>query len=216
MVFTPIDRKTWKRENTYEHFVKNVPCTFSMNVNIDITHFLLELKSHDLKLFPSFLYALSSIVNRHEEFRMAYDKNGNLGYYDISHPSYAVFHEETECFSTLSTEYDENFHAFYEKSQEDTGECRKNGYPSPCEMENIFHVSCIPWVNFTGFNLNLQKGYEYLSPIFTIGKFSQDRDKILLPLALQVNHAVCDAFHAARFINELQEWVENFSHDNSY
>ena len=40
MKFIPVDRKTWKRESTYLRFTKQVPCTFDMTVNLDITKFL--------------------------------------------------------------------------------------------------------------------------------------------------------------------------------
>ena len=42
-------------------------------------------------------------------------------------------------------------------------EVAKTGMP-----ENVFPVSMIPWTSFEGFNLNLQKGYDYLLPVFTI------------------------------------------------
>ncbi len=32
-----------------------------------------------------------------------------------------------------------------------------------------------------------------------------ENGKYLLPLAIQVHHAVCDGFHVCRFVNELQE-----------
>lgn len=63
----------------------------------------------------------------------------------------------------------------------------------------------IPWTTFEGFNLNLQKGYEYLLPIFTMGKYYEENNRYWLPLAVQVHHGVCDGFHVCRFINELQE-----------
>ena len=62
----------------------------------------------------------------------------------------------------------------------------------------------ITWVSFNGFNLNLQKGYDYLLPIFTFGKFYKENDIYWLPLSIQVHHAVCDGFHTCRLINELQ------------
>ena len=58
--------------------------------------------------------------------------------------------------------------------------------------------------------MNLPKGEKYLLPIFTVGKFYEQSNRILLPLAVQVHHAVCDGFHTSRFINELQELVNNF------
>ena len=66
----------------------------------------------------------------------------------------------------------------------------------------------IPWASFTAFNLNLQKGYDYLPPIFTMGKLSQRGDRWLLPLAAQVHHSVCDGFHLSRFLSELQQELD--------
>ena len=34
--------------------------------------------------------------------------------------------------------------------------------------KNNFLVSMIPWASFEGFNLNLQKDYDFLKPIFTM------------------------------------------------
>ena len=81
----------------------------------------------------------------------------------------------------------------------------------PNAPENTFPVSMIPWSSFEGFNLNLQKGYSYLLPIFTMGRFEVVNGRCLLPLAVQVHHAICDGFHLSRFINELQEMIEQFS-----
>lgn len=56
----------------------------------------------------------------------------------------------------------------------------------PDTPENTFPVSALPWASFEGFNLNLQKGYSYLLPIFTLGKFYCESGKTMLPLAVQV------------------------------
>lgn len=73
---------------------------------------------------------------------------------------------------------------------------------------NIFPVSMISWTSFESFNLNLKYGYDYLLSIFTMGKYYIENDKYILPLAIQVNHAVCDGFHVSRFINELKNLIE--------
>ena len=75
----------------------------------------------------------------------------------------------------------------------------------PNAPENVFNVSMILWVSFDGFNLNLQKGYDYLLPIFTFGKFYKENDTYWLSLSVQIHHAGCDGFHVCRLINELQE-----------
>ena len=50
----------------------------------------------------------------------------------------------------------------------------------------------------------MQNGYDFLLPIFTMGKFYESDGKTLLPLAVQVHHAVCDGFHLCSFVNSLQ------------
>ncbi|HGH4633383.1 TPA: CatA-like O-acetyltransferase, partial [Enterobacter kobei] len=45
----------------------------------------------------------------------------------------------------------------------------------------------------------------FFAPMFTLGKYYEQEGRVLLPLAVQVHHSVCDGFHVARFFNELQE-----------
>ncbi|PXA52515.1 hypothetical protein DMB35_06105 [Acinetobacter baumannii A424] len=35
-------------------------------------------------------------------------------------------------------------------------------------------------------------------------------DKVLMPLAIQVHHAVCDGFHVGRMLNELQQYCDEW------
>ncbi len=71
---------------------------------------------------------------------------------------------------------------------------------------NSFPVSTIPWTTFTGFNLNIINEGDFLLPIITWGKyFSSEGNSVLIPISVQVHHAVCDGYHASQFINDLQE-----------
>lgn len=213
MKFNMIDIQNWNRKEYFEHYFNSVPCTYSMTVNIDITTLLATIKDHDLGLYPVMIYGISTIVNRHVEFRMAVDEQGNVGFYDELNPSYTIFHKDDETFSDLWTVYNSNFQTFhinYLSDMEQFGNV-KSMIGKPTKGNNIFTISCIPWTTFNGFNLNLEKGYSYLLPIFTIGKYFFENDKTLMPLSIQIHHAVCDGFHVARFVNELQEWGNTFS-----
>ncbi len=82
--------------------------------------------------------------------------------------------------------------------------------PKLNESANTFPISCIPWVSFTGFNLNIQDDGTYLTPIFTFGKYFEQNNKTFIPISIQVHHAVCDGYHTSRFINEVQELASDF------
>ncbi len=211
-MFKPIDRAVWKREDYFNHYFHEVPCSYSMTVNLDVTQLKWTLKAEGLSFAAAMIYLLTRQVNRHEEFRTAVDAEGQLGVFDAMHPSYAVFHEETETFSTLWTTYHADFRVFHENYHSDMlryGE-REGLVPQPDMPDNVFNISNIPWTSFTGFNLNLPKGATYLLPIFTLGRYFCQGEQTLLPLAVQVHHAVCDGFHVCRFINELQETADRF------
>ncbi len=215
MIFNKIERPNWDRDKVFEDYTSTIPCTYSMTVNVDITIFLKQIKDNKLSFIPCILHGISKIVNKHKEFRMDIDNDGDIGYYDTSNPCFTIFHEEKECFSNVWTQYDEDMEKFVNNYNDDILKYKNNAENSkPIQNKNLFNVSVIPWVSFTGFNLNLQKGYEYFPPIFTIGKYFNDVDKVLLPLSIQVHHAVCDGFHLARFINELQEHLNSFNIKN--
>lgn len=206
MEFKRIDLDSWNRKEYFQHYFTSVPCTYSITVKLDITRIIMSGQ----KLYPTMLYGLSKMVNRHEEFRTNLDKDGHLGVYNQLSPCYTIFHKDTETFSNLWTEYSENYERFccaYYKDKELYGSIPMMNAKTPVP-ENTFTVSMIPWESFDSFHLHLQKGYDYLLPIFTMGKYIEEKGRFILPLAIQVHHAVCDGFHVCRFIQELREWIE--------
>ncbi|ACA46359.1 type A chloramphenicol O-acetyltransferase [Clostridium botulinum] len=206
MNFRIINKKDWDRKEYFEHYFSEVSCTYSMTVKLDIT----KIKNSNQKLYPTILYFITKVVNKHNEFRTSFNMNGQLGVFEEMIPCYTVFHKDTETFSNIWTEYSENYDIFcksYEKDMQMFSSV-KGLIAKPDIPANNFPVSMVPWTSFDGFNLNLQKGYEYLLPIFTIGKYYKENGRYLLPLAIQVHHAVCDGFHVCRFVNELQELIK--------
>lgn len=205
MNFSIINKDDWVRKEYFDHYFSGVPCTYSMTVKLNIS----KIKNSNRKLYPTMLYFITKVVNSHSEFRTSFNVNGELGIYDEMLPCYTIFHKDTETFSDIWTEYSENYADFcksYEKDMEMFSSVKRM-IAKPEVPENNFPVSMIPWTSFDGFNLNLQKGYDYLLPIFTIGKYYEENGRYILPLAIQVHHAVCDGFHLCRFINELQELI---------
>lgn len=206
MHFKHIDVTKWNRREYYEHYLHNIPCTYSMTLNLDLTALLTELKQRKLKLYPTMIFLLAKTVNKHDEFRTSIDENGQVGIFDKLHPSYTVLHKEGGTFTNIWTEYSPIFTEFYEKYVDDVNQysATKSFMGKPKIPVNVFNISSIPWVSFTGFNLNLPKTTEYLLPIFTMGKYFTQNGKIELPIAIQAHHAVCDGLHLARFIQDLQ------------
>lgn len=160
MSFRIIDKEHWKRKEYFEHFYSSSPCTYSMTVKIDIT----KIKQSKVRLYPAMLYCITKVVNNHEEFRTAFDVNGQLGVFEDMLPYYTIFHDDTKTFSNIWTKYSDKYEVFceaYERDIEMFGFI-KDIDAKPDIPGNSFTVSMIPWGGFEGFNLNIQKGYNYL------------------------------------------------------
>ena len=55
MQFEKIDRSCWTRNEYFEHYFTNVPCTYSMTVKMNIT----PIKKKGIKLYPAMLYYIA-------------------------------------------------------------------------------------------------------------------------------------------------------------
>lgn len=165
MGFNVIDLENWDRKEYFNHYFNDTPCTYSMTAKLDIT----EIKNKKMRIYPAMLYYITTAVNKFPQFRMAI-KNGKLGMFDDMTPYYTVFHKDTETFSSIWTAYSENYDNFlasYEKDIAEFGDVHKMN-AKPNVPENIYTVSMIPWTTFEGFNLNLQKDFDYLIPILLL------------------------------------------------
>lgn len=205
MGFKRIDLENWSRKEFYLHFINEVVCTYSMNVELDIT----ALQGQRLQ--PAMLWLLTSVVNEMEEFRTQLAPEGP-GIFADMHPAYTIFNGENKNFSAIWTEYSPDYGEFLRRYNADVqAYCTSTLFaPKPGKPANCFDVSMLPWVRFTGFNINVYDAGKYLLPIFTMGRVFEREGRRYLPLAMQVHHAVCDGYHAAQFVERLQQKIDAF------
>ena len=205
MAFRLIDMESWPRREFYEHFIKEVRCTYSAVVNIDIT----ALRGQ--KLYPAMIWLLTRTVNDMPEFRTSLTPEG-LGIYDDMHPMYTVFNKENKNFSGIWSWFSEDYGEFLSSYEADAAEYSRSTRYAPKEgtPPNSFNISMVPWLEFTGFNINVFDEGEFLLPVFTMGKFFERDGRRLLPLAIQVHHAVCDGYHMGLFVEKLQGYIDTF------
>ncbi len=217
MNFHAIDRAGWAREEYYQHYTRDVPCTYSVTAQLDVTNLLRGVRTAGMKLYPALIYMVARAVNARREFRMDV-VDGVLGSYDSVDPSYTVFHAADQTFSSIWTEYTPDFRAFHARYLADLARwgdvCKLDAKPGG--GRNFVNISSVPWLSFTGFNLNLnlKSDFDYLLPIFTFGKYAEEGERTHLPLAVQAHHAVADGFHTARLISDMQAWADAFAPEN--
>ncbi len=206
-MFNKIDIDKWDRKENYNWFTTKNRCKINMTMNVDVTKLVKVIKERKIRCYPTFTYITSKIINRNNEFKMSYNKEGDLGYYDLVHPRYPIFHEVDKKISILWTEYADDFQTFYSRFIEDIEKYGEKRSMSAKGMfpENCFDMSSLPWSSFTSFDCYPTKDVVWLPPFVMVGKFFKHGENTLLPVSLSVHHAVCDGYHASNFFNEFEK-----------
>ena len=215
MGFKVIDYENWPRKPYFEYYKKFIDCQHNVTDDIDITEFMSEIKKHNLKFYLSYIYIITTVVNRHDEFKVAYDKDGNLGIWDILNPSYTIFHKDDNTFSDMWSYYNEDFKTFYENALEDMKKYSSNKGVKAREGQppNFLSISSVPWRSFKAYAINSGKTGKMLFPIITFGKYYEKDGRIYMPLSTYLDHCVVDGFHVCRLYNEIEEFGKIFKYN---
>ena len=205
MGFNVIDLNTWDRKERFNHFFNNAKCTYSITVNIDITNLYNYTKTNKLRFYPTFTWVVSKVINNYKEFKMAFDEKGRLGFFDEIGPSYSVLNNKTKVTSDLYTSFNSVFANFYMDMENNLNKYKEEANFTTKFQNNFFIVSCLPWFSYTSFNVNNEGSTPFLFPMVTWGKFFKEDNKIIMPVTIQVHHAVADGYHCSLFFSDVKE-----------
>ncbi|APM40884.1 CatA-like O-acetyltransferase [Clostridium kluyveri] len=124
-------------------------------------------------------------------------------------PSYSVLNDKTKVMGDLYTSFNTVFLNFYEDMVNALNSYKSDTNFTTQFQDNFFIVSCLPWFNYTSFNVNNEGSSSFLFPMVTWGKFFKESNKIVMPVTIQVHHAVADGYHCSLFFSNVQEISSN-------
>ena len=209
MNYTTIDLNAWSRGNLFQFYIDKMRIVMSLTVDIDVQNLKLYSKKTGIPFYPLMLWVVSKVINNHDEFKYSWDNEGNLIRWDYVSPSYTDFHSDDENFTKMVTEYSDDLTEFYGRVMADRERYKNDRAMLDNQPLNFFDVSCLPWVKYKHFDVHVFDEGKFLAPVVTWGKYEQTEDKLLMPLTMNIHHAVADGFHLSRFFNEVQELVDS-------
>ena len=201
---TVVELDTWERGPVFRHFIDDLRCVMSLTVDLEISRFLSGSRPvasastrHDLGGVPG-VNALRSSYG--------WDSQGRLVLWDRIEPYYAHFHPDRETFAKLVTPFSSDLETFHRRFLEDrTRYAALDHFDLTDVPPNTFDVSCLPWVRYRSFDMHIFDSGTYLAPVVTWGKYEREGARTVLPVSLNIHHAVADGFHLSRFFLELQD-----------
>ncbi len=207
MSFEKIDMEKWPRRDHYRYYTDDIKTAYQVNVLLDVTDLRKRCHKKNIRFYPAMIYAIMWGINNNENFRMAVDDEGELGVYDVCHPSYTIFHEDDKTFSDIWTEWNEDFSVFYEAVVNDMEMYKdvKGVKAKPDRPDAFTPVSCVPWIRFTGIGHDTPGPRRMYFPVITFGQYYKEKKHWLLPFGLFVNHAAADGYHTSKLLKDIQE-----------
>jgi chloramphenicol O-acetyltransferase type A len=209
MNYTPINLNEWSRGELFQFYINKMRIVMSLTVDVDVTNLKAYSKEHHLDFYPLMVWVVSKVINAHDEFKYGWDANGKLIQWDQISPSYTDFHKEDENFTKMVTEYSDDLFEFCSRVAADRERHKQERAVLEGQAPNFFDVSCLPWVRYSHFDVHVFDEGKFLAPVVTWGKYEEKDGRLILPLTMNIHHAVADGFHLSRFFNEVQELIDS-------
>ena len=204
-----IDLTKWKRRAHYEHFRGYRQPFFSVCVDLDATRLWRRARSHGgPPFFLSSLFLMLSAVNATEAFRLRLRRRGVWRHDRIAvgptllRPDHTFAFARLEPAGTLKKFIAGGNRAIAASVEGDSLSSNSTG-------DDIVYQSSLPWLRFTSFTNAIDSGDSI--PRIVFGKCARDGRRFVMPMAVEVHHAVVDGLDVARFIERFQDSLAEFS-----
>jgi len=203
------DIKNWNRRKTYEYFKTFDSPTFNICLNLDITELYNKCITRKYKFNHILQYCALKALNEIQEFRLRISDDNVVLFDKIDGGTVLMLDDHSIRFCFY--EFSDSFSLFQENALLSEASVKESLDTDPrSDNLNIIHFSVIPWFAFTSVS-HAQKGKENNSiPKIVFGQFSKSSDQWLIPLSIDANHALMDAWHVNQFIIKFQESVLSF------
>lgn len=211
MNYTLVNLNEWGRGSLFKFYIDKMRIVMSLTADVNVTNLRAYSKKNNLNFYPLMLWVVSKIINSHDEFKYSWDDAGNLIKWDFVSPSYTDFHADDENFVKMVTEYSDDLFEFCSRVDKDRQRHKNEQAILVNQPPNFFDVSCLPWIKYSHFDIHVFDEGKFLAPVITWGKFEEKDGKLIMPLTMNIHHAVADGFHLSRFFNEVQELMDSLN-----
>jgi len=207
-----IDLKSWSRRQQFAFFRDFEDPFFNVTANVDVT----ALRSvsdgdADVSFSAGYFHAALTAANTVENFRYRMRGDGVVLYELIHGGSTVLKPDETFGFGYFRFERD--FAPFQRGLREGLEKVLEEGdsFDPKDDRDDLIHFTVIPWVAFTGTKHARRPIPNDSVPKIAIGKCHEQNGRQLLPISVDVNHALVDGLHIGRFFEALQTYLDEFS-----
>ena len=208
-----LDLAGWKRRQHFEFFRHYQKPWFNICADVDVTALVARCAEPG---GPSFFLAslwLSLVAaNGVEELRYRLRGDQVVVHEVIHGGSTVLMPDETFAFGYF--EYHPSFAAFAAAATPMLERVKSGpgGLDPQPERDDMIHYSVIPWVSFSSFSHARDPRQDVSVPKIVFGRHREVDGRRLLPVSVEVHHALVDGLHVGRFYERLGELAGELAH----
>lgn len=204
-----IPLELWPRRAALEHFRHMAQPAFSVTVTVDVTGLRERAARHGATPWLAYHHAALEAANGIDAMRQTLSADGRgVREFGTIHASTTVLRDDGSFgFVTLPRELSLARFAAYakphvERVRQASGDLFAADQPGDVRPQTLVHMTAVPWLAFTAFTHARGQGDD--RPKLAFGRFTPAGERLLMPVALDVHHALCDGVHVGRFFERLQ------------
>ena len=198
-----LDINTWDRKELFQHFLKLKDPYFGVTIPFNVDKAYQYAKDKNVSFFGVYLHDCMKAINAIDNLKYRIEDN-TVQIYDTIHAS-ATLMRSNNTFGFSFIDYDEDLNIFL--SNLSAEKRRIEGTPNLFPLVNglnCIHCSALPWLNFSGHKEPVSGVMESI-PKLAFGKVVKEENKLMMNVAINVNHALVDGYHVGLFSEMFQK-----------
>lgn len=198
----------WYRKNQFLFF-KNYsePC-FNVTVDVDVTDLLKYCHNNDYSFFLTSLFIGLKAMNSVDEMRIRYVDEEVRLYSNIDAGCTILKEDNTFAFAYFNNEDDLSTFLSRGRSAIQEVKLGQELIARDDDMD-LIHCSSLPWFSFSSFKHARDHRKNQSIPKLVFGKYRDVNGRMMMPLSIEVMHALVDGFHIGLFYKRLDELIVN-------
>ncbi|MCF6226892.1 MAG: CatA-like O-acetyltransferase [Xanthomonadales bacterium] len=175
---------------------------FAITIPFDVGKAYAQAKAAEVSFFVKYLHDCMRAINAHENFKYRI-LDGQVVEYDRIDASTTIMREDkTFAFSRVTFNQDLSVFASNYAAEKLRIQHSTELFP-PVDSLDCIHCSVLPWFNFSG-HKDASSGRVDSVPKLAFGKTYSQGDRLMMNVAISVNHALMDGYHVSLFAESFQ------------
>ncbi|MCF2874424.1 MULTISPECIES: CatA-like O-acetyltransferase [unclassified Tenacibaculum] len=206
-----LDIENWKRKQHFEHFRTLADPTFGLVADVEVSKAYQLAKEKGQSFFVKYLHACLIALNAVESFKYRIEEDGRVAIYDVINAS-ATIARPDNTFGFSYIEFSENIEEFNRNFLEEKERIiNSNNLFPPKYSPGCIHCSALPWVSFSSHKEPFSGNKNDSVPQLAFGKIKKEHGKMLMPIAVNVNHALIDGYDVGQFFEKFQAELDKIN-----